>query len=154
MVSVWGIFKEKRENMDRREEAQELLRKMSACRPRSFFSKMDESQKGIGFVLVCLAKAEDTVLAGDLARELNVSTARIASILKKIEDSGLAVRKRSRSDARHTEVEITPKGLDHVNEMREQLLNKTEMLIEKVGKEDLEEFIRISAKIKDAMEDE
>lgn len=140
--------------MDRREEAQELIRKMTVCRPKNFFSKMDEYQKGIGFVLVCLAEADDTVIAGDLARELNVSTARIAAILRKMEDGGLAVRKRSHSDARQTEVEITQKGLDYVDKMKEQLISRTELLIERVGKDDLEEFIRISAKIKDALKEE
>ena len=135
------------------EDAKELLEKISACRPKSFFNKIDESQRGIDFALIRLAEADDTVIAGDLARELNVSTARIAILLKKMEDKSLIIRKRSDSDARQTVVEITPKGLEHVQKIREQLLARTELLLEKVGKKDLDEFIRISQKIREVLDD-
>ena len=139
--------------MSTREEAQEMMQKFFACRPKSFFNKMDESQKGIGFVLVYLHKAQHKVIAGDLARELNVSTARIAALLRKMENDKLIVRHHSPLDARQTVVEITEKGSTYVNKMKEQMLMKTELLIDKVGKKDLEEFIRISHKIKEAFEE-
>lgn len=139
--------------MGAREEAQELLDKMYACRPRSFFNKIDESQRGIDFALVYLARTDGIVIAGDIAREMDVSTARIAALLKKMEDKSLVRRHRSDSDARQTVVEITPEGLDHVKKMKEQLLARTELLLEKVGREDLDEFIRISHKIREALND-
>ena len=139
--------------MNTREEAQELLEKISSCRPKSFFNKIDESQRGIDFALIYLAETDGLVIAGDLARELNVSTARIAILLKKMEDKSLIIRRRSDSDARQTVVEITQKGLEHVQKIREQLLARAELLIEKVGKEDLDEFIRISHKIREALDD-
>lgn len=139
--------------MGTREDAQELLDKMYACRPKSFLHKIDESQRGIDFALVYLAKADSVIIAGDLAREMNVSTARIATLLKKMEERSLVERRRSDSDARQTEVKITRKGLEHVQEMQEQLLARTELLLEKVGKKDLDEFIRISHKIREALND-
>ena len=139
--------------METREEAEELLRKMSACRPKAFFNKIDESQRGIDLALIYLSEADGMVIAGDLARELNVSTARIAILLKKMEDKSLIIRRRSDSDARQIVVEITPKGLEHVQKMREQLLARTELLLEKVGKKDLDEFIRISHKIREALDE-
>lgn len=139
--------------MGTHEDAKEILEKISACRPKSFFNKIDESQRGIDFALIRLAETDNEVIAGDLARELNVSTARIATLLKKMEDKSLIIRRRSDSDARQTVVEITPEGLDHVDKMREQLLARTELLIEKVGKKDLDEFIRISQKIREVLED-
>ena len=138
--------------MGTREDAQEMLNKLSECRSKSFSSKIDESQKGVGFVLVFLQKATHEVFAGDLARELNVSTARIAALLRKMEKGGLIVRHRSPVDARQTVVEITQEGRAHVDRMREQILTKMELLLEKVGREDMEEFIRISHKIKDVFD--
>lgn len=138
--------------MGTREEAKEMLQKLRACRTRSFFTKIDESQKGVGFVLLYLQEAHREVIAGDLARELNVSTARIAALLRKMEKSRLIVRYRSAVDARQTVVEMTEEGNIYVNRMKEQMLQKMELLIEKVGKEDIEEFIRISHKIKEVFD--
>lgn len=139
--------------MSTREEAQEMLHKLRACRSKSVFGKIDESQKGIGFVLVYLQEANHEVIAGDLARELGVSTARIAALLRKMEKNGLIVRYRSAEDARQTVVQITQEGSAYVDKMKEQMLIKMELLIEKVGRKDLEEFIRISHKIKETFDE-
>lgn len=139
--------------MDSQQEAQEFLCKLHSCRAKSFFGAVDESQKGIGFVLVYLEKSMQEVIAGDLARELNVSTARIAALLKTMEKNGLIIRCHSSSDARQTVVKITQAGIDYVDKMKKQVLEKIELLFEKVGKEDMEEFIRISRKIKEALDE-
>ena len=139
--------------MDTREEAQAMLHKLRACRSKSVFGKIDESQKGIGFVLVHLQEADHDVIAGELARELGVSTARIAALLRKMEKNGLIVRYRSSADARQTVVQITQEGSAYVGRMKEQMLMKMELLLEKVGKEDMDEFIRISHKIKEAFDE-
>ena len=139
--------------MGTREEAQEMLREFRGCWSKSFFSKIDESQKGIGFVLVYLQEADHEVIAGELARELNVSTARIAALLRKMEKGGLIVRYHSSEDARQTVVEITQAGTEYVDKMKEQILTKIELLLEKVGKEDMEEFIRISHKVKEVFDE-
>ena len=139
--------------MSTREDAQDMLHKLRACRSKSVFGKIDESQKGIGFVLVYLREANHEVIAGELARELDVSTARIAALLRKMEKSGLIIRYRSAEDARQTVVKITREGSAYVDIMKEQILKKMELLLEKVGKEDMEEFIRISHKIKEAFDE-
>lgn len=139
--------------MSTREDAREMLSRFRACRSKSFYGKMDESQRGIGFVLAYLQEAEREVIAGDLARELGVSTARIAALLRKMESHKLIVRYRSPADARQTVVEITEEGSAYVDRVKEQMLLKMELLLEKVGKEDMEEFIRISHKIKEAFDE-
>ena len=92
------------------------------------------------------------MFAGDLAKRLNVSTARIAALLKKMEKSGLLTRHDSSEDGRRTLVEITPAGAALATEMREKAVSKVQSLIEQVGKEDLEQYIRISNKIREAMD--
>lgn len=139
--------------MGKREDAQEMLHKLRACRSKSVFGKIDESQKGIGFVLVYLQESDHEVIAGELAKKLNVSTARISALLRKMEKNGLIVRYRSPADARQTVVEITEEGNVYVDKMKEQILMKMELLLEKVGKEDMEEFIRISRKINEAFDE-
>ena len=140
--------------MSKREDAQEFLQKMRLCRPQPLYSKLNESQRGIGFVLAYLREANGEVIAGDLARELGVSTARIAALLGKMEKNGLIERRRSKEDARQTVVELTAAGVDCCDKIKEQLLEKTQLLLEKVGKDDLNEFVRISQKIKKALEEQ
>lgn len=139
--------------MCKKEDAQEFLRQMRSCRVRPLYSKLDESQRGTGFVIAYLSEAEGRVIAGDLARELNVSTARIAALLRKMEKDGLIRRCRAQTDARQIVVEITQAGIEYSDMMKAQILEKAMLLLEKVGKDDLNEFIRISKKIKQALEE-
>ena len=60
------------------------------------------------FVLAYLTQADGEVIAGDIARKLGVSTARVAALLKAMEKNGLVTRHASPADARRTVVEITP----------------------------------------------
>ena len=137
--------------MSTREDAQELLEKLYSCMPRFFYSEIEATQRGFGFILGYLERADGEVNAGDLAKKLNVSTARIAALLKRMEQSGLVTRHTSRKDARKTIVEITPAGIALVDEMREQTLGRVELLHERIRKEDLETYIRISCQIKEIM---
>ena len=67
--------------MNKRDEAQEFLNKWwCSSVPSSFFNKVDATLRGYGFILGYLKKADGEVIAGDFARELNVSTARIAAL--------------------------------------------------------------------------
>lgn len=137
--------------MDNREEARAFLREMCLCTPKPLFHKVEEVDRGTGFVLAYLEDAKDEVIAGDLAREMKVSTARVAALLNRLEEKGLVRRSRSLRDARRTVVEITPEGAAYTDEIKKQILDKVEDLFEKVGKEDLWEFLRICEKITKAL---
>ena len=138
--------------MSTREDAEAFLTKLCSSMPRSFYSKLEATQRGFGFVLGYLERAEGEVVAGDLARKLNVSAARIAALLKKMEKNGFITRHTSSKDARQIIIEITPAGTAFVDNMREQTLIKVESLLNQVSKEDLETYIRISHQIREAME--
>ena len=70
-----------------------------------------------------------------------------------MEQSGLITRQNSSEDARRTVVEITPKGVDLINEMKEQTHEKIELLLERISREELDTYIRISHKIREVMEE-
>ena len=133
-----------------REEAIELIGRLYACRPKDYFGKIDDSRKGSGFILICLHGSDHDVLAGELAKELNVSTARIAALLKTMEKNGLVERFHPASDARQTVVRLTAAGNDEAEKLKECIIEKTMHLVDRVGRKDLDEFIRISGKICEA----
>ena len=139
--------------MSTRKDAQEFMEKLYSSIPRFFYSEQETTQRGFGFVLSYLEQADSEVNAGDLSKKLNVSTARIAALLKKMEQSGLITRRTSPKDARRTVVEITPSGIALVDGMREQTLHKIELLLAQVSKKDLETYIRISHQIKKVMDE-
>ena len=139
--------------MTKREEAVAVLDELCACVPRDFFSRLDELHKGTGFVLGLLAVADGVVCAGDIARKINVSTARIAALLNKMEKNGFIRREPSPEDARKTVVKLTALGRTWTQKTREQALDRTELLLERVGRDDVQQFIWLSQKIKAAMEE-
>lgn len=138
--------------MSSREDAISLISQFKTCMPKDFWGEVNEAQRGIGFVLAYLNNTSGEVIAGDLARSLGVSTARIAALLNKMEKGGMVKRSPSARDARSTVVSITPAGKAIAREMQEKVIAKVELLLERVGKEDLEELLRISKKIKAAFE--
>ncbi len=139
--------------MDVKTEAERLMLEFRTCAPQKIFSRVEETKRGMGFVLLMLENSDREIVAGDIAEGMNVSTARVAALLKKMEQNGLITRENSSSDARRTVVKITPKGRETILEKRAEFLKKTELLIEKVGMKDLEEFIRISRKIRDVLDE-
>ena len=70
--------------------------------------------------------------------------ARIAALLRKMEQSRLIVRHASSEDKRRTVVEITPAGAAIVDEMRSQALARMGRLLSEIGEEDIETYMRIS----------
>lgn len=137
--------------MNQREKAIELIHKMRPSRS-DFINQLNMTDRGIHFILGYLEEAKGKVIAGDLAKQLNVSTARIAVLIKKMESRDLIRTYNSPEDARKTVIEITAIGKEQAEAFKEELILGMEKLIEVVGVEDIEEFIRISIKIKEAIE--
>ncbi len=140
--------------MSAHEDAQEFLNRLSRCIPRSFYSRLDAMQKGYCFVLGYLIRAKDDVCAGELSEKLNVSSARISALLNRMEQCGYVKRFASESDGRRTVVRITPEGEKYITDLREQTLKRIEKLLDTMSREDLETYISLSDKIRDALEEE
>lgn len=138
--------------MSTREDAQEYLDKLSSCKPKTFYDDLEATKRGVGFILGYLERSDSEVVPGDFSKMLNVSTARVAALLKKLEQGGLITRRSSSKDARRTVVEITPAGVAFVDEMKERALVKVQSLLEQVSKEELDTFVQISHKIRKVLD--
>ena len=134
--------------MGTREDAQEFLNRLISCMPIGFYHDLEATKRGVGFVLCYLRWSETEVIAGDFSKMLHVSTARIATLLKKMEQGGLITRHSSSKDARQTVVEITSAGIALAEELKEQTLREVELLLDELGEEELNTFICISQKIR------
>ena len=50
-------------------------------------------------------------------------------------------------------VKITPEGIAYSEQIKEQILEKIQLLLDRVGREDMNEFLRISRKIKNVLDE-
>lgn len=139
--------------MAAREQIEMVLAKMEKARPDDFFRKIDETQTGIFAVLRLLNESGETVIAGRISDALNVSTARVAVLLKKMAAKGLIIKEKSARDGRSTVVKLTEQGQKQVSEMQSNLYAKVSYVIDTVGEERVLEFIAIAGEIRAALKE-
>lgn len=133
--------------MQTREEINELLKRFAESMPRMVMAMMEKTNIGIGVVLRCLEEAERPVSAGEISRYMNVSTARVAVLLRSMSEKGLIVKSGDSSDARKTLVSLSDKGREWKRKMNDELIGIMSDIVDKVGIERLELFFLIANEI-------
>lgn len=128
-----------------------VLKRVEQARPAHFFKCMDEVQVGIGAVLRLLYDSDEAVTAGKISEELEVSTARVAVLIRKMVSKGLITKEQDTRDARVTIVRLTDFGRQAFEETRDDIYRKTGMVIDTVGEDRLIEFISVAEEIKDTI---
>lgn len=137
--------------MDRIEVAKDYVKR---CMELGSFDmkKMNPHNDGMHFVISYLYRhKEETTYAGDIAKALGVSTARIAAALNNLEEKKWIVRTTAETDSRKTKVSLTEEGCKVMEDKGKNMIQCTADLIDLVGIDDMNEFLRISKKIKEAM---
>lgn len=109
--------------------------------------KVSKMMRGESFVLNYLYNNNGTAQPKVLSKKLSVSTARIASLLNHLEEKGLVTRTPVPADSRQVMVQITPEGIDHISQIRTDVIEHTTQMLEKLGEEDAQEYIRIQKRI-------
>lgn len=133
--------------MASRKQIEMIIEKMEASNPVELFKNLSETQRGIGAVLRLLYESNGTTTAGKISEELNVSTARVAVLLKKMVAKGLLTKEKGITDGRVTLVRLTELGDKTVSKMRDEMCEQVGCIIDTVGEERLLEFIDISNEI-------
>ncbi len=87
----------------------------------------------------------------DLAKALDVSTARIAVIINDLENEGLVLREKDEKDKRITYISLTEKGIFVVTEDKKHVLNVLDNVIKKTSEEELNGFIKVLNVMKEEM---
>lgn len=138
--------------MDNQQKAHEFVAKFFASRSKSFFKNFDDRGKGLHVILRLLDNVGGTVVAGYIAEELHMSTPRVAAALKALEGKGYIVRNSSADDRRKTVVTITEQGRIATKRDEDALIGLVAYLFDTVGDKDLNEFLRISSAISNALD--
>ncbi len=133
--------------MDFRELAAELLRLRAEQLKSGVWRKTAKLTQGELLALYCLQGHGDGAYPRELSRELSVSTARIAAMLRDMEEKGWIVRREDAEDNRHTLVLLTGEGRKEILRRREQTLSELAGALEKLGREDAEELLRLLTRL-------
>lgn len=139
--------------MEYRELAEEF------CRMRVLYAKkmarVEESlaAKGEANVLLFLSGLDSEILAGQIAKTLDLSPSRITNILNSLERKELICKNIDREDKRRVYISLTEKGRAFIRDKREETLTKYENIFRRIGLEDTREYLRILKKFAAVMEE-
>lgn len=137
--------------MDKHKLAEDLFETMMKSAPKPWVKNLEEVSHGEKAVLGYLIFKKNNVSAGELSEEFQVSTARIAAVLKMLEKKEHIERRPSEEDGRKIVVSVTDEGRKMILAKREKMIENLTSLVEELGEEDTLEYIRIQKKVADIM---
>lgn len=137
--------------MATREQIISFLDSVKDIRPETVTKSLNETMAGIGAVLRILNVPGKRMTAGEISRELGVSTARVAVILKKMEAKGILVRETGIEDARTTVVHLTDNGMETACKVRDELFADVGRAIDTIGEERLLEFVNTFRELREVL---
>ena len=131
---------------EREERLMASLRQLVGCEEgRSCMA----ASRGELCLLMHLKRQSDLVLPSELSEVMSVSTARITRLLNTLEDRGLIQRSMDLSDRRKIVVNLTEAGERYLKEVYKRTHRRASAVIDALGAEETETFIRIAEKIVD-----
>lgn len=129
------------------ELASELLSLRASLDHLPFGIELSEMSGGEYFALSLLHANPSPIHPSDLSRAMNVSTARIAALLKHLEEKGWIERNPDKEDERKVSVTLTEKGKTLIAEKRRKILSRLCRILEALGPNDAFEYIRLQKKL-------
>ncbi|MBQ9155339.1 MAG: MarR family transcriptional regulator [Eubacterium sp.] len=91
--------------------------------------------KGEDSLLIWLDTREDKVTSRDIADHFQLTTGRVANILKSAENKGYILRTQNTEDLRRVYVELTSEGRDRARKIYRQMVKEHSALLELLGEQ-------------------
>ncbi len=139
--------------MDYEELAEELLRLRTQQFKSGMWRQTLRLARGELLALYYLQCHDGGVYPRELSDEMSVSTARIAAMLRDMEEKGWIVRQEAPSDNRHVLVTLTEEGRSEMRRQREKTLDSVSAALKALGPEDAKELIRILNRLNEICRD-
>ena len=133
-------------------ETVDIIKRIKQNLPSILFRDISAMDRGMLSILMYLDNYGEGAYANTMASHLQISKARVAVLLQKLEKRGLIAKSKSPKDARIEIVTMTLDGKKELNNINQMIQSTTQRVLEKIGKEDVEEFIRILGAIKKVMD--
>ena len=109
--------------------------------------QLNNAMHGEAFALQFIAQNDDAVIPSDIENAMNVSSARIATLLNGLENKGLITRRIDSVDRRRTIIKLTPDGEKRAIESSRQLLMLVSEILGYLGETDAKDFVRIMGRL-------
>ena len=133
--------------MDYIDLSKEFLQAFYQFHKKKTHKKINNAMHGEAFVLQYIAQFDNTAVPGDIENAMNVSSARITTLLNGLENKGLISRQIDSIDRRRILIKLTPAGEEQAAENMRQLLDLTSEILEYLGEEDANNFVRIICRL-------
>ncbi len=139
--------------MARKEEVFYALELFHKNRPRQIFEKMNKSDVGVFAVIKYLHESEEEVTSADICKFLQISSARMAVLVKRLEKKGLIVKSNSSVDARSKVLKLSAAGKKFAEDLKSQIYGTMEKIVDEFGLDELEELFVKLEKLKAIMDE-
>lgn len=137
-----------------REYVLNVIQRLHHKPPDVFSRKFSDDNAGTGCMMKYLYDAERPVSAGEISRFMNVSTARVSVLIKKMREKNFITCENSSEDARRLIISLSEAGGAECYKRQERMIEIFSSIIDRIGTEHMEEFILISDEIKKAVSEE
>lgn len=105
--------------------------------------------QGKSLVLLELYGSDKPCSPSELAATLDLSSGRIANILKSLQEHGYVFREKDCEDARRVHVALTEKGEAKARALYDEQVAACARVFKALGRDDAEELVRILRKVSD-----
>ena len=122
------------------EEIEKVLYLMKESGPMKTFEKFKHNDMGIIAVLKYIYEHDSNIHSVDISKTLEISSARIAVILKKLHERGLIEKTSAKDDARAIIVKLTPQGEKLCNQRKTESIKCATNLIKEFGFTELKDL--------------
>lgn len=133
--------------MDYRETAEEFYRILLGGVSSRISKFLDEGLRGLYVVLKTVRDSETEISPGDIAKNLNISTARVAVALKTLERKGYISKSHPAYDGRKVLLKSTPLGDQVLSEREKSVYDLIEALLRKLTEQEAQTYIRLTKKL-------
>ena len=135
-----------------------LVHSLYLLRKRSFQDVYPDLSNGEFFALFSLfalkvETGEDMIRISELGKRLKLSPQAVSKTLRALERKDFARRHTDPNDRRSTLVQITEKGESLLWEARKAITEFSRRVTQRMGEEDMAEFLRLSQKCSDLMDE-
>lgn len=135
--------------MDYEKLAGEMMSKFLRCSHHNMGKESIGLIRPGDFVLQSLKHQGGRAYPKGLSESFMVSTARMAVILKRLDESGYITRSADPADRRQTVVLLTPAGEEYLSVREKEITKRFARVLEQFGEKDAREYCRLQTKLLD-----
>lgn len=127
--------------------AAEMLKTFEDINMENVLNRLKLSLKGENAIIMLLNDYGGRATPGKLSERTDFTAARLSAIIKSLENKGIVERFQNADDKRSAYIALTADGYEHYIRLRAEIISNALTIIEQLGEEDVNEFLRIAKRL-------